>query len=108
MPCTRKIDSDGPLLSTAIPYWNQSLFIARTSQDVVVSIDEVLRKRQDVEPIGQSSVHIACQRSAPLEVLSLLVRSSNSILRQADDDGNLPVMVGKIQRAFGRLVDTAT
>jgi hypothetical protein len=97
MPCCRKIDRDEPLLTTAIPYWNRSApqIWLRSPQDVVVSIDEVVGQRQHIEPTGQCSVHIACQRNTPLNVLSFLVKTSNSLLKQADDHGNLPIMIGK-------------
>jgi hypothetical protein len=98
-------DSGCPLVHTAVPYWNESLFLSSTTTTtsssslvasaterlpqhhtrqqkfvaaapaVAISIDEVQRKRRDIASNRQCSLHMACQQNAPLTLMAILIRS---------------------------------
>jgi hypothetical protein len=98
--CTRQ-ENGSPVINTAIPYWDRGPQIgsrkraSRTAPVVVISIDEVERKRRELDPDGQSSLHLACQKNSSLDTLEVLASSCKSVLSQLDDGGNTPLMIGK-------------
>ena len=96
--CTPVHNAKWPLVYTAIPYWDRLPCVPSNKTPapvVIISLDEVERMRKEVEPNGQCSIHLACQRNAPLSIIRLLVESCKDVLDQVDDDGNLPLMIGE-------------
>ena len=97
--CTPREDCCWPLLGTAVPYWNPTAGRKYEAPVVIVSLDEVKRKRREFSPSGQSSLHLACQRNSPLASVRVLVKACPRLLSQVDNEGNTPIMLGMLDNA---------